>query len=78
MFVYCWIFTGIALSQDGCNINGGSLSSSSVTSTVISNGFSFTRLNAVITQPTKEDLNKLMKDFLFVDFFNVFLNQPVS
>lgn len=39
---------------------------------------SLTRVNQLINTPEKEDLNRLMKDQVFVDYFNVFLNLPVS
>ena len=39
---------------------------------------SLTRLNHIISRPERDDLNRLMKDQVFVDYFNVFLNLPVS
>ena len=39
---------------------------------------SFIKPNKVLRVATKEDLAYLMKDNVFVDFFNVYLNLPVS
>lgn len=62
--------------QDVCSQSAPSLSDSLSTSST--SCVSFTRLNEVLIHPTKEDLNKLMKDYIFLDYFNVYLNLPVS